>query len=40
MSAGLSWHGVTTGGVALFARRHIDLCRVTAGSCPTGMRKP
>jgi hypothetical protein len=38
MLTALSWHGVTAGGVALFSRRHIDLCRVTTASCPTGMR--
>jgi hypothetical protein len=38
MRTALSWHRETVDGVSLFGRRHIDLCRVTTASCPSGMR--
>jgi hypothetical protein len=32
------WYRETLDGVALFARRHVDLCRVTTTTCQPGMR--
>ena len=37
MLTALSGDCVTAGRPALFERRHVDLCRVTTSSCPTGM---